>query len=62
MNTHLKGRIVKAGTVSYLVLHEDCGSPEWVRLKALDSTRAIHWVRCDDLGRTPTGEGHVTAS
>ncbi len=51
MNTHLKGRIVKAAGTSYLILHEESPSAEWLRIKALNGCRTVHWVHRDMFRR-----------
>ncbi|MEQ8860139.1 MAG: hypothetical protein RIC56_15965 [Pseudomonadales bacterium] len=51
MHTHLKGRIFSSQGVSYLVLHEDCESAEWLRVRALDPTRRVERMRPTDILR-----------
>lgn len=49
MNTDLKGRIVKLADISYLILHEDDESPEWLRIKALGPRPTVSRMRRADL-------------
>ena len=49
VHTHLKGRIFSKGGISYLVLHEDAGSPDWVHVKPLTPNRQVERVRIDEV-------------
>lgn len=49
MNTDLKGRIVKLEDTSYLILHEDDESPEWLRIKALGPQPTVYRMRRTEL-------------
>lgn len=49
MHTHIKGRIVNMKGGSYLVLHEDAESPDWVHVKSLTPPRRVERVRLDDV-------------
>jgi len=49
VHTHLKGRIFSRGGISYLVLHEDAESPDWVHVKSLTPNRRVERVRIDDV-------------
>lgn len=42
MNTHLKGRIFRAGGISYLVLSELSERTGLMRVKALNARRTVH--------------------
>lgn len=49
MNTDLKGRIVRLADTSYLILHEEDESPEWLRIKALGPRPTVYRMRRTEL-------------
>ncbi len=51
MHTHLKGRIFNSAGVSYLVLHDDEESPEWVRVRTVTPEREVRRMRVTDVER-----------
>ncbi|MEZ5561080.1 MAG: hypothetical protein R3E86_21365 [Pseudomonadales bacterium] len=51
MNTHLKGRIFENKGISYLVLHEDTESAEWVQVRAMNSSRKLERMRTEEVAR-----------
>lgn len=51
MNTHLKGRIFNNQGVSYLVLQDDCPSPELIRVKELNAGKRVQEMRTEEVER-----------
>ena len=49
MHTQLKGRIFNNAGVSYLVLHDEDESPEWVQVRALTPSKRVERMRADDV-------------
>jgi hypothetical protein len=54
VHTHLKGRIFNTEGVSYLVLQEQDDSPEWLKVKSLNSSRTVRRMHCDEVQKLLT--------
>lgn len=51
VNTHLKGRIFSNQGVSYLVLQDDCQSPDLLRVRELNAGKRVQEMRVQDVRR-----------
>jgi len=56
MNAHLKGRVFQKRGISYLVLHEDAPSAEYVLVRALTRDRRVERMPCNIVKRCLFGE------
>lgn len=55
MNTHLKGRIIQNQGISYLVMHENDSSDDWLNVKSLGPKPEIRKMRRDEVLSCMTG-------
>lgn len=55
MNTHLKGRIIQNQGISYLVMHENDSSDDWLNVKSLGPKPEIRKMRRDEVLGCMTG-------
>jgi hypothetical protein len=61
MNAHLKGRVFQKKGVSYLVLHEDAPSAEYVLVRALTRDRRVERMPCNIVTSCLFGKEPVQA-
>ena len=59
MNTHLKGRIIQNKGISYLVMHENDSSDDWLNVKSLGPRPEIRKMRRDEVQSCLAGGGAV---
>ena len=57
MNTHLKGRIIQNQGISYLVMHENDSSDDWLNVKSLGPKPKIRKMRRDEVQSCLAGGG-----
>lgn len=49
MHTHLKGRIFSSGGTSFLVLHEDDESSDWIRVRTVGPNRELKRMKKQEV-------------